>query len=82
MNLDVKGEDIDRAHRIVRDRKTMIVKFYSFGKRRSVYKERKKAKNNIKIHLDLTKSSFTLLNKTKKLKESMQTDIINMIDRK
>ena len=45
----------------------MIVKFYLFGKRTSVYKERKKAKNNIKIYLDLTKSRLTLLDKAKEL---------------
>ena len=67
LNLDVKKEDIDRAHRVGRDRKTMIVKFYSFGKRTSVYKERKKAKNDVKIHLDLTKPRLNLLDKAKEL---------------
>lgn len=67
LKLDIKKEDIDRAHRVGRDRKTLIVKFYSFGKRTSLYKNRGKAKNNIKIRLDLTKPRLNLLDQAKEL---------------
>ena len=61
LNVNITADDIDRAHRVGKERKTMIVKFYSFGKRTSLYKARKSAKNNIKIHLDLTKKRLKLL---------------------
>ena len=61
MNLNITSDDIDRAHRVGKERKTMIVKFFSFGKRTSVYKARKTAKNNVKIYLDLTKKRLDLL---------------------
>lgn len=67
MNINLEASDIDRAHRVGKERKTMIVKFYSFNKRTSVYKARKSAKNNIKVHLDLTKARLRLLDGAKEL---------------
>ena len=67
LELNIKKDDIDRAHRVGKDRKTIIVKFYSFGKRTSLYKKREKAKNNIKIRLDLTKPRLNLLDQAKEL---------------
>ena len=62
LNIKLEESDIDRAHRVGKDRKTMIVKFYSFNKRTSIYKNRKKATNkNTKIYLDLTKQRLKLL---------------------
>ena len=60
LNLDtnISASDIDRAHRIGKDKKTMIVKFLSFRKRTAVYRARSSATNNIKIQLDLTKNVF------------------------
>ena len=67
LNLDIKNEDIDRAHRIGRDRKTIMIKFHSFRKRTLVYKERKKASDSIKIYLDLTQERLKLLDDAKAL---------------
>lgn len=67
LNINITSKDIDRAHRVGKDRKTLIVKFYSFGLRTSVYKARKKAKQNVKIHLDLTKQRLDLLDEASKL---------------
>ena len=67
MNVDISASDIDRAHRVGREKKTMIVKFYSFAKRTAAYKARKNATNNIKVHLDLTKARLELLDKAKEL---------------
>ena len=35
--VDITKNNIERAHRVVKDRSTMIVKFFSFLKRTSVY---------------------------------------------
>lgn len=66
-NVLINHADIDRAHRIGKDRKTMIVKFHSFGKRSALYKARKNLKNGIKIHLDITKARLNILDDAKKL---------------
>ena len=50
LNLDINEQDIDRAHRIGKDRKGMIVKFYSFLKRTSLYKARKEMQNSLFRH--------------------------------
>eukprot|EP00111_Clytia_hemisphaerica_P020432 TCONS_00060214-protein len=65
MDVAIEPKDIDRAHRVGKERSTMIVKLYSFDKRTSIYKARKKAKNNIKIYLDLTKKRLKLLDEAK-----------------
>ena len=67
LDIDIKPEDIDRAHRVGRDRKTMIVKLFSFSKRTKIYKARKKGGENVKVHLDLTKSRLDLLDQAKAL---------------
>ena len=67
LNVDVEKSDIDRAHRVGRERKTMIVKFYSFSKRTNIYKSRKNGNQNIKVHLDLTKPRLRLLDEAKEL---------------
>ena len=43
IKVDITKNDIDRAHRVGKDRPTMIVKFFSFLKRTYVYKARKTA---------------------------------------
>ena len=65
LNLNIQEEDIDRAHRIGKDKKAMIVKFYSFKKRTLLYRKRKDS--TVKIHLDLTKNRIDLLDKANKL---------------
>ena len=41
LKVDINKNDIDRAHRVGKDRATLIVKFFSFAKRTSLYKSRK-----------------------------------------
>lgn len=68
LNLNINASDIDRAHRIGKDKKSVIVKFFSFKKRTDLYKARKKSTNNrLKIYLDLTKSRLALLDKARTL---------------
>ena len=77
LNINVSPNDIDRAHRVGRDNKSIIVKFFSFKKRSNVYKKRKDAKNSIKIHLDLTKQRLDLLDEAKSLiSESSNVDFV------
>lgn len=67
LDVDLKAEDIDRAHRIGRERKTMIVKFYSFSKRCQVYKSRKNGGENLKVYLDITKPRLKLLDEAREM---------------
>ena len=67
LNCGITADDIDRAHRIGKDKKTMIVKFYSFAKRTKLYRSRNSASDGVKIHLDLTKSRLQLLDQAKEL---------------
>ena len=68
LKVNVDKPDIDRAHRIGKDRSTMIVKFHSFSKRTELYKARNKQENpGLKIHLDITKDRLTLLDKARSL---------------
>lgn len=66
LQLDIKKEDIDRAHRIGKDKKYMIVKLHSFMKRTSIYKSRKKD-GRVRIYLDLTKRRLDLLDRCRDL---------------
>ena len=66
-NVNVNDVDIDRAHRIGKDRETMIVKFHSFWKRTDLYKARKGRNDNIQIYLDITKERLALLDQAKRL---------------
>ena len=76
IKVDITKNDIDRAHRVGKDRSTMIVKFFSFIKRTSVYKARKNSDKN-KIHLDITKKRLNLLDEAKKLiKEDSTVDFV------
>jgi len=70
LNINIEEKDIDRAHRVGKDRKTMIVKFFSFPKRTSVYKARKNSNDSnggIRIRLDITKDRLNILDEAKKL---------------
>lgn len=71
MEVDIKDEDIDRAHRIGKkykeggaDHQAIIVKFHSWDKRTAVYKGRKKLSNK-SIRLDLTQRRAKLLSQSK-----------------
>jgi len=69
LELDISVSDIDRAHRVGREKQSMIVKFHSFRKRTALYKARKNnaLNQNIKIRLDITKARLDLLDKAKSL---------------
>jgi len=61
LDINIDSSDIDRAHRVGKDKRAIIVKFFSFKKRTEVYKARKKENNNVKIYLNLTKARLNLL---------------------
>ena len=60
LKINITKADIDRAHRVGEDRSTMIVKFFSFVKRTSLYKARKDCKDK-NIYLDITKNRLNWL---------------------
>lgn len=66
LNVEIKEQMIDRAHRVGRKRDIMIVKFTSFKHRTSVYRNRK-VTDKYKIHLDLTKKRLGLLDQAKSM---------------
>ena len=82
-DVNIKKSDIDRAHRVGRvtiggDQKPrqMIVKFKSWDIRTQVYKGRK-ALNDRKIFIDLTKRRFSLLKKAnEKVKDIPNIDFV------
>ena len=62
--VEIPEETIDRAHRVgpkKNKNQTIIVKFSTFRHRTLFYRARKKLKNGIKLHIDLTKKRFNLL---------------------
>ena len=69
MDCGLEPSDINRAHRIGNKktdkhgvtRQQMIVKFKSFGQRTKMYRNRKKAKNDVKVKLDLTRRRLGIL---------------------
>ena len=65
VDVDITSSDIDRAHRVGKEKSTMIVKFFSFEKRTSLYRARKKS-NATNIYLDITKKRLCLLDEAKK----------------
>ena len=76
--LKISKNDIDRAHRVGKDRSTIIVKFFSFVIRTALYKARKNAE--VKIYLDITKSRLVLLDEAKKLfDEDSAVDFVLLI---
>eukprot|EP00111_Clytia_hemisphaerica_P010608 TCONS_00031009-protein len=64
LNLEISHSDIDRAHRVGKEKKTIIVKIFFFAKRTDVYKSRKTT-NDFKVYLDLTKNRLNLLDKAR-----------------
>ena len=77
LDVELTREDIDRAHRVGKERKTMIVKFFSFNKRCSVYKKRKSGGNDLKVYLDLTKPRLDLLDKSRdKIKPDSNVEFV------
>jgi len=66
LNVEIPYESFERAHRIGREKKTIIVKFTSFKYRTLLYRNRRKD-GPIKIHLDITKKRLDLLDKAKAL---------------
>ena len=86
MNCGLNPDDIDRAHRIGSKRidddsgavsQQIIVKFKSFRQRTLFYRNRAKAKNGIKVRLDLTKRRLSILNEAKEFaKEIPSIDFV------
>ena len=64
VGVEIESKDIDRAHRVGKGKSTMIVKFFSFTKRTSLYRARKKT-DTAKIYLDITKRRLCLLDEAK-----------------
>lgn len=76
LNVDIAKEDIDRAHRVGKDRDTMIVKFYSFTKRTLLYRARKRNKK-FNIFLDITKTRLNVLDEARKnIKKNSRVDFV------
>ena len=62
--VEIPEETVDRAHRIgpkKNKNQAIIVKFSTFRHRTLFYRARKKLKNGINLHIDLTKRRFNLL---------------------
>ena len=60
----VHEETIDRDHRVGPEKnknQAIIVKFFTFRNRKLFHRARKKLKNGIKLHIDLTRKRFNLL---------------------
>ena len=80
--VNIPEETIDKVNR-VRPKKnknqTIIVKFSTFRHRTLFYRAKKKLKNGVKLHIDLTKSRFNLmlsrLFKVKKMLMSMSISV-------
>ena len=66
LGVEIPPESIERAHRVGKERKAIIVKFTSFKHRTMVYRKRNK-NGPVKIHLDLTKPRLKLLDEAKEL---------------
>ena len=74
----VPDEVIDRAHRIgatYTDRdsnvkcQSVIVRFTTFRHRTIIYRARKELKNNVSVHLDLTKNRYAILKEARQIVE-------------
>ena len=81
MDCGLNPDDIDCTHRIG-PKKTgadgtvnqqIIVKFKSFRQRSLFYRNRAKAKDNIKVRLDLTKRRLSILNEAKEFAKSVSS---------
>ena len=66
LNVNIPDESFERAHRIGKDKDSIIVKFTSFRYRTLLYRNRKK-EGPVKIHLDITKKRLDLLDKARNL---------------
>ena len=59
----VHEETIDRVHRVdpKKNKNQAVVKFFTFRRQKLFYRARKKLKNGIRLHIDLTRKRFNLL---------------------
>ena len=72
--VDIPDSNIDRAHRIgpKKDKKqAIIVKLTTFRHRSLLYRARRKLKNGVKLHIDLSKKRFKLLLDAQKYVENV-----------
>ena len=72
--VDIPDSNIDRAHRIgpkKEKKQAIIVKFTTFRHRTLLYRARRKLKNGVKLHIDLSKKRFKLLLDAQKYVENV-----------
>ena len=60
-SINIPDACIDCAHRVNRTDGTVIVRFTTFRHHTMLYRKRKELKNEVKVHLDLTKVRLDLL---------------------
>ena len=85
MNCGLDANDIDRAHRIGQkrtnkegvQRQQIIARFNSFRSRTLAYHNRKNAKDDVKIRVDLTARRMKILNVAKEIgKQASSVDFV------
>ena len=72
--VDIPDSNIDRAHCIgpkKEKKQAIIVKFTTFRHRTLLYSARRKLKNGVKLHIDLSKKRFKLLLDAQKYVENV-----------
>ena len=72
--VDIPESNIDRAHRIgpQKDKKqAVIVKFTTFRHRTLLFRARRKLKNGVKLHVNISKKRFKLLLDAQKYVENV-----------
>ena len=81
--VEIPDSTIDRAHRIGKrngKHQAIIVRFTTHRHRARFYKARKNIKSGAKIHIDLTKSRFNLLNEAQNFVSNQEDDVFVYAD--
>ena len=81
--VDIPDTTIDRAHRIGKrngKNQAIIVRFTTHRHRTRFYKARKNIKSGAKVHIDLTKTRFNLLNDAQKFVSDQENDVFVYAD--
>ena len=65
-SINISDACIDRAHRVSKTDDKVIMRFTRFHHRTMFFRKRKELKNEVKVHLDLTKARLDLLIKASK----------------
>ena len=83
---DIPEVAIDRGHRIgkgyveknsKKSCKSIIVRFSTFRHRTKFYRNRSKLKNDVKVKLNLTKSTYTIF--TKAIETAKQSNVVDYV---